>query len=139
MPPRRERRTGEGPQQPRCHYPGHHNTFIFSGLTGFETGRYSRAVAPVRRQRSTAAAAAAVDADRQASRSWRCWRSMLVRYHRFRDLLIHERRGWPMKFFFAFSLGLLLTAGVVARLLLSYNAADLTLEGAFLAGLVAGP
>ena len=29
---------------------------------------------------------------------------MVVRYHRFRDLLIHERRGWPMKFFFAFSL-----------------------------------
>ena len=64
---------------------------------------------------------------------------MLVRYHRFRDLLIHERRGWPMKFFFAFSLGLLLTAGVVARLLLGYKALDITLEGAFLAGLVTGP
>jgi two-component system LytT family sensor kinase len=32
-----------------------------------------------------------------------------------------------------------LTAGIVARLLLHYEAADLTLEGAFLAGLLAGP
>ena len=32
-----------------------------------------------------------------------------------------------------------LRAGVAARLLLNYNAADLTLEGAFLAGLIAGP
>ena len=30
-------------------------------------------------------------------------------------------------------------AGVTSRLLLNYNAADLTLEGAFLAGLIAGP
>lgn len=64
---------------------------------------------------------------------------MLVRYHRFRDLLIHERRGWPMKMFFAFALGLPLTAGVVARLLLRYNGLDVTLEGAYLAGLVTGP
>src|SRR4030095_600349 len=32
-----------------------------------------------------------------------------------------------------------LVAGVIARLLLGYKAADLTLEGAFLAGLIAGP
>ena len=35
--------------------------------------------------------------------------------------------------------GIPLAAGVVARLLLNYKAADLTLEGAFLAGLIAGP
>jgi two-component system LytT family sensor kinase len=64
---------------------------------------------------------------------------MVVRYHRFRDLLIHERRGWPMKFFFAFSLGMPLTAGVAARLLVRYYGLDITLEGAFLAGLVTGP
>jgi two-component system LytT family sensor kinase len=64
---------------------------------------------------------------------------MLVRYHRFRDLLIHERRGWPMKFFFALSLGLPLGAGVAARLLLRYDGLDVSLEGAFLAGLVTGP
>ena len=40
---------------------------------------------------------------------------------------------------FALAIGLPLMAGVTARLLLNYNAADLTLEGAFLAGLIAGP
>lgn len=65
--------------------------------------------------------------------------TMLVRYHRFRDLLISERRDWPMRAFFAFGLGLPVAAGVVARLLLNYKALDLTLEGAFLAGLVTGP
>src|SRR5438128_1541186 len=65
--------------------------------------------------------------------------TMLVRYRRFRHILIFERRAWPDRLVFALSLGIPLTAGVVARLLLKYQAADLTLEGAFLAGLIAGP
>jgi two-component system, LytTR family, sensor kinase len=65
--------------------------------------------------------------------------TMLVRYRRFRHILIFERRGWPDRLTFALSLGIPLTAGVSARLLLNYNAADLTLEGSFLAGLIAGP
>src|ERR687889_2886393 len=65
--------------------------------------------------------------------------TMLVRYRRFRHILIFERRAWPDRLTFALSLGIPLTAGVSARLLLNYNAADLTLEGAFLAGLIAGP
>jgi len=65
--------------------------------------------------------------------------TMLVRYHRFRHILIFERRAWRDRLTFALSLGIPLTAGVVARLLLNYNAADLTLEGSFLAGLIAGP
>src|SRR5438552_13325923 len=65
--------------------------------------------------------------------------TMLVRYRRFRHILIFERRAWPDRLTFALSLGIPLTAGVVARLLLNYNAADLTLEGSFLAGLIAGP
>jgi two-component system, LytTR family, sensor kinase len=65
--------------------------------------------------------------------------TMLVRYHRFRHILITERRAWPERLVFAFSVGIPLTAGVAARLLLHYDAADLTLEGAFLAGLIAGP
>jgi two-component system LytT family sensor kinase len=64
---------------------------------------------------------------------------MLVRYHRFRRILLTERRAWPERLGFALSLGIPMTAGVVARLLLSYNAADVTLEGSFLAGLIAGP
>src|SRR5438445_4583494 len=65
--------------------------------------------------------------------------TMLVRYRRFRHILIFERRTWPDRLTFALSLGIPLAAGVAARLLLQYNAADLTLEGSFLAGLIAGP
>src|SRR5882762_1115998 len=65
--------------------------------------------------------------------------TMLVRYRRFRHILIFERRAWPDRLVFALSLGIPLTAGVIARLLLHYDAADLTLEGAFLAGLIDGP
>ena len=50
-----------------------------------------------------------------------------------------EKRDWPERLVFAASLGLPLTAGVLSRLLLNYYAADLTLPGAFLAGLLAGP
>ena len=64
---------------------------------------------------------------------------VLVRYHRVRAILLTERRDWPERLILAAGLGIPLTAGVVARLLLDYKAADLTLEGAFLAGLVAGP
>jgi two-component system, LytTR family, sensor kinase len=64
---------------------------------------------------------------------------VLVRYHRFRNILLSERRAWPDRLIFAFGLGIPMTGAVVARLLLAYNAADLTLEGSFLAGLIAGP
>src|SRR5712664_2113334 len=65
--------------------------------------------------------------------------TMLARYRRFRHILIFERRAWPDRLTFSLALGIPLMAGVAARLLLNYNAADLTLEGSFLAGLIAGP
>jgi two-component system LytT family sensor kinase len=65
--------------------------------------------------------------------------TMLARYRRFRHILIFEQRNWPDRLIFAVGLGLPLTAGVAARVLLNYDAADLMLEGAFLAGLIAGP
>ena len=65
--------------------------------------------------------------------------TILVRYRRFRHILISERRAWPDRLTFALSVGIPLAAGVIARLLLGYKAADLTLEGSFLAGLIAGP
>ena len=65
--------------------------------------------------------------------------TMLARYRRFRHILIFERRGWVDRLVFTLSIGVLLMAGVALRVLLHYNAADLTLEGAFLAGLIAGP
>jgi two-component system, LytTR family, sensor kinase len=64
---------------------------------------------------------------------------VLVRYHRFRAILLTERRAWPDRLVFAFALGIPMCAGVVCRLLLGYQAADLTLEATFLAGLIAGP
>ena len=63
----------------------------------------------------------------------------LVRFKRFRRILLTEQRRWPDRLIFAAGLGLPLTVGVVSRLLLQYRAADLTLAGAYLAGLVAGP
>jgi two-component system LytT family sensor kinase len=65
--------------------------------------------------------------------------TMLVRFRWFRRILLTERRHWPERLTFAAGLGLPLTVGVVSRLLLDYRAADLTLAGAYLAGLVAGP
>jgi len=65
--------------------------------------------------------------------------TMLVRFPWFRRILLTEKRDWPERLVFAASLGVPLTAGVVARLLLNYDAADLTLAGSFLAGLLAGP
>jgi two-component system LytT family sensor kinase len=65
--------------------------------------------------------------------------TMLVRFKWFRRILLTEKRDWPERLVFAGSLGLPLTAGVVARVLLNYEAADLSLAGSFLAGLLAGP
>ncbi len=65
--------------------------------------------------------------------------TMLARFRTFRHILIFERRNWQDRLVFTLAFGLPLTAGVAARLLLNYDAADLTLEGAFLAGLIAGP
>src|SRR5215510_6259983 len=65
--------------------------------------------------------------------------TMLARFHRFRRILIFERRGWVDRLVFTLSIGVPLMAGVTSRVILKYDAADLTLEGAFLAGLIAGP
>jgi len=65
--------------------------------------------------------------------------TIVVRFRRFRQFLIFEHRPRQDRLIFALSLGFLLSAGVWARLLLGYQAADLTLEGAFLAGLIDGP
>jgi two-component system LytT family sensor kinase len=65
--------------------------------------------------------------------------TMLARYRRFRHILIFEQRGWPDRLIFAAGLIVPFAAGVASRLLLNYDAADLTLEVSFLAGLLAGP
>ena len=65
--------------------------------------------------------------------------TMLVRFRWFRRLLLTERRAWRERLTFAFAFGIPVSTGVLSRLLLNYNAADLTLAGAFIAGLIAGP
>jgi two-component system LytT family sensor kinase len=65
--------------------------------------------------------------------------TMLARYRRFRHILIFERRDWPDRLAFALGLTIPLALGVTSRILLNYDAADLMLEGALLAGLIAGP
>ncbi len=65
--------------------------------------------------------------------------TMLVRFRQFRRILLTEQRAWRERLVFAISLGVPLSGAVVARLLLNYDAADLSLAGAFLAGLIAGP
>ena len=65
--------------------------------------------------------------------------TMLVRFRWFRRILLTERRDWRERLTFAGWLGTPLVVGVFARVLLHYDAADLTLSGAFLAGLIAGP
>jgi two-component system LytT family sensor kinase len=65
--------------------------------------------------------------------------TMLVRFRRFRQILIFERRALPDRLILSLSMGAPLTLGIASRILLHYYAADLTLEGAFLVGLIAGP
>ena len=65
--------------------------------------------------------------------------TMLVRFRQFRRILLTEQRAWRERLVFAISLGVPLSGAVVARLLLNYDAADLSLAGPFLAGLIAGP
>ncbi|HEY8550596.1 MAG TPA: sensor histidine kinase [Vicinamibacterales bacterium] len=65
--------------------------------------------------------------------------TMFARFRSFRRLLLTEKRDWPERLAFAGALGIPLFAGAVSRLLLGYNAADLSLAGPFLAGLLAGP
>ena len=65
--------------------------------------------------------------------------TMLVRFWWFRRILLTEKRDWPERLVFAASLGIPLVAGVAIRKFLSFPPADLTLPGAFLAGLLAGP
>ena len=65
--------------------------------------------------------------------------TMLVRFGQFRRILLTEKRAWRERLTFAFAFGIPVSILVVARLLLGYNAGDLSLAGSFLAGLIAGP
>src|SRR3954471_7424210 len=65
--------------------------------------------------------------------------TMLVRFSWFRRILLTEKRDWPERLIFVAGWGAPLAVGVTVRLLQGFLAADLTLSGTFLAGLIAGP
>ena len=53
--------------------------------------------------------------------------TMFARFRGFRRLLLTEKRDWPERLAFAGALGIPLFGGTISRILLGYNAADLTL------------
>ena len=65
--------------------------------------------------------------------------TMLVRFRQFRRILLTEKRAWRERLTFAVAFGIPVCLGVTSRLLLNYDAADISLAGSFLAGLIAGP
>ncbi len=65
--------------------------------------------------------------------------SLLSRFGAFKRLFNKEELSLKEKLIFALLSGLLLSIGVIVRLLLSYQAADLSLSGTLLVGLLTGP
>ena len=65
--------------------------------------------------------------------------SLLGRFEAFKRLLQREELTLTEKWIFALFAGMLLSSGVGIRILLNYNAADLSLSGTLLIGLLAGP
>ncbi len=65
--------------------------------------------------------------------------SLLGRFEAFKRLLQREELTLTEKWIFALFAGMLLSTGVGIRILLNYNAADLSLSGTLLIGLLAGP
>jgi len=65
--------------------------------------------------------------------------SLLGRFAAFKRLLQREELSLKEKWIFALFAGMLLSSGVGVRILLNYDAADLSLSGTLLIGLLAGP
>lgn len=65
--------------------------------------------------------------------------TIFVRFDTFKRMLFNEDLGWVRKFYLMGLVGSIFALGVLARLIIDYQAADLTLAGAFLVGLLAGP
>jgi len=64
--------------------------------------------------------------------------SILVRWNAVKRMLLREERTLRQRLLLGFSLGLVFSAGVVVRIALKYQAADLSVEGALVSGLVGG-
>jgi two-component system LytT family sensor kinase len=64
--------------------------------------------------------------------------SVMARSRTFENLLFIEKKNFKEKMHLVFLLGLPLAVGMAARLLLNYAAADVSMEGCFLIGLLGG-
>ncbi len=64
--------------------------------------------------------------------------SLLVRWSAVKRMLLREQRTMNQRLLFGLWLGGIYSAGVVVRILLEYRAADSSLEGALVAGLLGG-
>ena len=64
--------------------------------------------------------------------------SLLVRSESFKQILFAERKSVKERGLFTLIMGILLSAGVMIRLTIRYNATDLSLSGTLLVGLLAG-
>ena len=67
-----------------------------------------------------------------------CFAAVVVLSHRFRRLLLQEKKNELQWLAFNLSFGALLLLGVFSRLIYGYRPADLSLEGVFLLGLIEG-
>jgi two-component system LytT family sensor kinase len=65
--------------------------------------------------------------------------TVLVRFETFKRILLGKKEPWHSKLAFPLIIGLMILLGVWVRLLVRYNAVDLSLEGSFLVGMLAGP
>ena len=64
--------------------------------------------------------------------------TFLVRSKRFKRILLREDRPLRTRLALALTIGVPIALGVGSRVLLNYDAADLSLEGSFVAGLIGG-
>ena len=64
--------------------------------------------------------------------------SLLLRWNFAKRMLLRERRSLPQRLELACLFGAVFAAGTVLRRVLKYDAAELALEGTFVAGLVGG-
>ena len=64
--------------------------------------------------------------------------SILVRWNAVKRMLLREERNLKQRLLFGLWLGGIFAAGVAVRIVLKYEAADISLEGALVAGLLGG-
>ena len=65
--------------------------------------------------------------------------TILVRFDTFKRMLFNEELGWKRRIYLTALVGSIFAVGVLARLTVNYQAADLAISAALLVGILAGP